>query len=86
MATEIIKLFKISVVATALLTGVLALVDTVFIATDVIEPADRLVNERVIMAIIGASIVQVGVAMVAIVYSLFPRSAGGDTASVEKSP
>lgn len=55
------------------MTLVLASIDAVFIALSWIEPNERLITERVVLGIIGASIVQVGAGATAIVYSLFRR-------------
>jgi hypothetical protein len=71
---RVLKLFRISVLSTVLLCFALATVDGWFIFKGWIKPAERLVTERVLMAIIGASIVQVGAASSAIVYSLFKQS------------
>jgi hypothetical protein len=71
IATKVFGLFKLSVVSMWLVTAGLAIVDARFIAYEVVEPAERLITESVIMSVIGATIVQVGAASVAIVYSLF---------------
>lgn len=86
---RILSLFKISVISTVGLTIALALLDAWFIKSGVIEPDDRLVTEHVVMAIIGASIVQVGAASSAIAYSLFKQgkdnagSADASTSALE---
>jgi hypothetical protein len=38
-----------------------------------LKPADRLVTTNVLMSLVGATVVQVGVAVIAIVSYLFPR-------------
>jgi hypothetical protein len=82
VGARILSLFKISVISTVGLCFALAAVDAWFILGDKIEPAERLVTEKVLIAIIGASIVQVGAASVAIVYSLFKQSSA-DKSSAE---
>jgi hypothetical protein len=80
VADRILSLFKVSVLSTVTLSAALAAVDAWFIGAGWIEPAERLVTSGVIMSIIGASIVQVGAASAAIVYSVFkqsPRVSGG---------
>jgi len=71
VASEVLRLFRLSVVTMAALTVVLAAVDAVFIYIGTIGPADRLMTERVLLAVVGASIVQVGAAFAAIVLALF---------------
>jgi hypothetical protein len=85
VAGRILELFRISVVATVGLTFILAAIDATFIALDWIEPLQRLVTEKVLMAIIGASIVQVGAASIAIVYSLFRQNSSDLMKSDEAS-
>ena len=77
VGARILALFKISVISTVGLCFALAAIDAAFVAYDVIEPVDRLVTANVLMAIIGASIVQVGAASIAIVYSLFKQAGAG---------
>ena len=80
VASDILRLFTISVVSTLALTIALASVDALFIYKKVITPSDRLITGKVIMSIIAASIVQVGASAIAIVYALFktPRSSLSD--------
>ena len=40
-----------------------------------IKPSDRLITTEVVMSLIGATVVQVGVAVIAIVSYLFPKQA-----------
>ena len=80
IANRILRLFRISVISTVLLCVMLAGVDAWFIAQGWVKPSERLITEKVIIAIIGATIVQVGTATAAIVYSLFkqaPKKAEG---------
>lgn len=71
VASSILRQFSMTVLFTALLIFVLALADYLFIYKDIIEPSERLVSENVVMAIIGATIVQLGASVIAIVYSFF---------------
>jgi hypothetical protein len=71
---RVLTLFRISVLSTVILCFALVVLDGWFIVEGWIEPNQRLVTEKVLMAIIGASIVQVGAASSAIVYSLFKQS------------
>lgn len=82
VAERILALFKISVLSTVGLCFAFAAIDALFIALGWVEPNERLVTERILMSIIGASIVQVGAASLAIVYSLFKQS-GGEASGME---
>ena len=75
VAMDVLKLFKVSVSATVLLTLALAAVDAAFIAKGIIRPSERLISETVLMSIIGASLVQVGAGIVGIIYALFSKPA-----------
>lgn len=74
IAADIISLFRLSVTTTVILTIILAGIDYYAIFYHNMKPESRLVSERVLLAIIGASIVQLGAAAGAIVYSLFGRT------------
>ena len=74
VAGEVLKLFKWSVGATVAITVLLACGDFAGLLLHVIQPADRLISERVVLALIGASVVQVGAASAAIVYGLFGKN------------
>lgn len=52
--------------------GVLWLVDQIDIVLRVIAPGDRIINSQVIMALLGATTVQVGAIAVIIARYLFP--------------
>lgn len=71
VATDIISLFKLSVTSTVIMTLFLCAVDYYAILFHSLRPADRLISEKVLLAIIGSSVVQLGAAAGAIVYSLF---------------
>lgn len=73
VATKILTLFRISVIVTGVLTIALAAVDAVMICNHIITPDQRLVTERVLLALIGASIVELGAGLTAIVLALFPK-------------
>ena len=74
VASEVLRLFRLSVVAIVALTIALAALDAWFLYKGVIDPSERLVTEKVLMAIIGASIIQVGAAFATIVLALFRKS------------
>lgn len=71
IASQVMTMFRWSLIATVTLTLALCSLDAFFIGVKVVAPADRLITERVIMMIVGASIVQIGAAMIAIVYAMF---------------
>ncbi len=73
VADELLKLFRLSVTSTVIMTVGIALVDFTYIGLGWVTPQDRLINQTVLMAVIGASIVQLGAAMAAIVYALFAK-------------
>lgn len=75
VAKSLVKLFGINVVTTAGLTLFLALVDAAFIYLGKITPDQRLVSEKVFMAIVGATTVQLGLGIGAIVTALFKQPA-----------
>ena len=81
VASEILSLFRWSVLSTVAITMVLVIVDTVTMAQGIVKPSERLVTEHVLMALIGASVVQVGSAAIAIVYSLFGQPKVAETES-----
>jgi hypothetical protein len=56
--------------------GVLWVVDQVYIAFRVIAPGDRIITAQVIMALLGATTVQVGAIAANIARYLFPGPAG----------
>jgi len=57
--------------------GVLVLLDEVNIGLRLVTPADRIIDSRVIMALLGATTVQVGAIAAIIARSLFPSRSGG---------
>lgn len=81
IADRILRLFTISVISTVLLCTIIAGIDAWFIAEGWIKPSERLITEKVIISIIGATIVQVGTAAAAIVYSLFKNLPSNDSRS-----
>ena len=78
VANKIITSLTWSLGITWLLTFALAIIDTFFVLNNVIDPTERLITENVVMAVIGATVVQVGAASIAIVYSLFGRPKGDE--------
>lgn len=71
VAKRVLDLFSLSLKGTLAFAGVLVLIDAVFIAVGLIKPDQRLMTERVIMTLIGATVVQVGAALAAIVVAVF---------------
>lgn len=75
VAKSLVRLFGINVVSTAVLTVILSLVDALFIWHGKISAAERLVSEKVFMAIVGATTIQLGLGIAAIVTALFKQPA-----------
>jgi hypothetical protein len=71
VATEVLKLFSISLRGTLLFAAALVIVDASFIGFKIITPDQRLMTERVVMAFVSATVVQVGAAIGAIVFAVF---------------
>jgi hypothetical protein len=71
VATDVLKLFKWSLLGTLASSGVILIVDEVFIIYKLITPEQRLLSEKVLMTLIGATVVQVGAALAAIVFAVF---------------
>lgn len=70
---DVMPLFKIAnilVIAVIVLAGVM---DFVFIGMNHYQPEHRLISANVIMALIGATVVQLGAGMAAIFIYLFPK-------------
>lgn len=78
IAKDIMRFMGVSLGVTLILTLALSAVDGFFIAFDLVDPTERLITENVVMAVIGATVVQVGAASIAIVYSLFGRPKGDE--------
>ena len=68
---EVLRLFRLSLITTLSAAALIILIDSCFILAKVITPDQRLLTEKVLMTLIGATVVQVGVALAAIVYALF---------------
>lgn len=75
-AGSLVHLLKISTWSILALTFVLAALDAWFIYNGKLQPADRLVTEKVLMAVVAGSIAQVGAASLALANG-FSRSAKG---------
>lgn len=79
VANEVLKLFRWSLIGTLTGAGAILLADLLFIGTQIIRPAERLMTENVLMALIGATVVQVGAALAAIVFAIFKdKNKSGD--------
>ena len=57
VATRVLDLFKISLIGTLVSAAAIALVDHVYILLKIITPEQRLLTERVLMTLIGATVV-----------------------------
>ena len=75
VATQVLTLFKWSLVGTLCSSAIILVTDELFIFYKIITPEQRLLSEKVLMTLIAATVVQVGAALAAIVYSIF-RSDG----------
>ena len=81
VATDVLKLFKWSLLGTLASSGVILIVDEVFIIYKFISPEQRLLSEKVLMTLNGATVVQVGAALAAIVFAVFKTN--GNTNGTE---
>jgi hypothetical protein len=70
-ADRILKIFRSANIAIGALVFVLVAIDVTLLVNKIIEPSDRWITEKVILGIIGATIVQLGAAAFAITRSLF---------------
>lgn len=77
VAGEILEIFKWANIATIALVVGFAIVDLVLFCFSV-PGFERLITSEVIMALIGATVVQAGAAAFAIAISLFPRKGNGE--------
>jgi hypothetical protein len=71
VATRVLDMFKISLIGTLASAGIIVLIDHGFILFKIITPDQRLLTEKVLMTLIGATVVQVGAALAAIVIAVF---------------
>ena len=85
VAISLVRLFSINVVGTVILTIVLSGIDAAFIWHGKISPADRLISEKVFMMIVGATTVQLGLGIGAIVAALFKQPGSGAAVSDDAS-
>jgi hypothetical protein len=63
VADEVLKLFRYSLWGTLVFAGIILLFDEGFVSLGVIKPDQRLLSEKVLMTLIGATVVQVGAAL-----------------------
>jgi hypothetical protein len=82
VAISLVRLFSINVIGTVFLTVILSGIDAFFIWHGKISPADRLISEKVFIMIVGATTVQLGLGIGAIVAALF-KQPGSGVASAE---
>ena len=87
IAARVLSLFSVSLLGTLGFAAFLVVVDSLFIFLHTITPEQRLVTERVVMTFVTATVVQVGAAVVAIVYAVFkdPGSLDADRAAPGES-
>lgn len=71
IAGRVLTLFSVSLFATLGLVALLSLGDFIMIWRGIIEPADRLVTQPVLMSMIAATIVELGAALTTIVIAVF---------------
>jgi uncharacterized membrane protein len=71
VATKVLWVFIVSVAVTGAMSIGLAVSDACMIWHGIIEPSERLISEKVVMALIGATIVQLGAALATIILALF---------------
>jgi hypothetical protein len=80
VAEQVLSLFKVSLLTTLGSAALIVVIDYVFIFNKVITPDQRLMTEKVLMTLIGATVVQVGAALAAIVFAVFKTGPPNDTA------
>jgi len=71
IASRVLTLFTVSLMATLGLVAALSVMDIVMIWNHVITPEERLVTQPVLMSMIGATIVELGAALTTIVLTVF---------------
>ncbi len=79
LANGVQRVFLIGNIALWVLVLVLVLIDVVLVAVGLEAPSDRIVDGSVVKTLIGATVVQVGLIMLAISRHLFPPGAGGES-------
>jgi hypothetical protein len=84
VATQILHLFRHSLYCTLGFAAFLIVVDVIFIWTGTVKPGERLMTEAVIMTFVGATVVQVGAAIGAIVLSIFKSEPGAGAADPDR--
>lgn len=76
-AAEIVGPFKNANVTVLWGVAILAFIDVLLVAGKIITPGDRLVSSEVVMALVGATTVQLGASMFVVAKGLFqPRDNG----------
>ena len=72
MANYVLPAFKWANGLTLAALGLLVILDEANLYVDLIDPSDRIINHQVIMALLGATTVQLGSIAVIIARYLFP--------------
>ena len=83
VADEVLTLFRWSLLGTLASALFILLIDEAYLFYKIITPEQRLMTEKVLMTLIGATVVQVGAALAAIVFAVFksdgrPNDDGGE--------
>ena len=73
---DVVDLFKKANFWVLAVTVGAVIADYVFIGTGLIEEENRLISEKVVMTLIGATTLQVGAIMISISTYLFPKKNG----------
>ncbi|MEI8395420.1 MAG: hypothetical protein WCF85_11835 [Rhodospirillaceae bacterium] len=76
LSQQIIKIFKLSNLFILVMIGLVFFSDCLFLKWDLIKPENRLVNGQVLMAVIGATTVQLGAVMYLMAKYLFAPELG----------
>ena len=77
VATKVLALFKVSLIGTLVSAAVILVIDEAYIYQKIITPEQRLLSEKVLMTLIGATVVQIGAALAAIVFAVFKSDREG---------
>jgi len=76
MAEYVVPIFKLANTVTLIALGFLVVLDEINIGFGLVSPSDRIVTSKVIMALLGATTVQLGSIAVIMAQYLFPGRAG----------
>lgn len=85
VTTRVLRLFQISLGATLVFATGLVILDAWMLASALIKPEQRLITESILTKLITATVVQVGAAFAAIVFSVFRYPNDKDTGNGSNS-